>query len=169
MKCEGCRSRNGTELSERLDAVGSTDVPPEPRSEALIVESGMLKCGSSSSEPPFIEVMIFILSVDSTGPVLVDLGPSWSPFVAARFPDFLAADFFSFPFCKASLRASGSSFSSRATLGAIGLSGPKGLGAEYFLGPLGPRLSGLSAVFDALSFESAPSTRCAIEETLSSA
>jgi hypothetical protein len=118
-----------------------------------------------------MEARIFMSSVDSAGTFPVELESSLAPFAAARFPDFLAGDFFGFPFGEASVffDSSSSSFSSRVTFGAMGLSGPRGLGAEYFLGPLGPRLSGLSAVFDALSFASVPSTSCAIDETLSSA
>jgi hypothetical protein len=112
---------------------------------------------------------ISISSVDSVGTLLADLEASLAPFAATRFPDFLAGDFLSFPFGEVAAVFDGSSFSSRVSFGAIGLSGPRDLGAEYFLGPLGPRLSGLSAVFDALSFARAPSTNCAIDETLTSA
>lgn len=112
---------------------------------------------------------IFISSVDSAGTPLADLGSSFNSFVVVRFPNFFPGDFFAFPFGEVPAFAFGSNFSSKVSFGAIGLRGPNDLGAEYFLGPLGPRFSGLSAVFDALSFESVPSTNCAIDETLSSA
>jgi hypothetical protein len=59
-----------------------------------------------------------------------------------------------------------SSSSSLRDLGAIVFKGPRGRGAVYFLGPFGPRLSGLLAPLPALSPVGVDSTSCAIDETL---
>jgi hypothetical protein len=59
-----------------------------------------------------------------------------------------------------------SSRSSLRDLGAMGFNGPKGRGAAYFLGPFGPRFSGLLAPLPVLSPVGVDSTSCAIDETL---
>ena len=59
-----------------------------------------------------------------------------------------------------------SSLSSVRDFGAMGFRGPKVRGAECFLGPFGPRLSGLPALLPVLSRIGVESTNCAIDETL---
>jgi hypothetical protein len=49
-------------------------------------------------------------------------------------------------FCLSVPAMSSSTFS--INFGAIGFSGPSGLGAEYFLGPLGPLFNGLSELLE---------------------
>lgn len=57
-----------------------------------------------------------------------------------------------------------SSSTCSTTFGAIDFNGPKDRGAEYFLGPLGPRFSGLSRPL--LPSPSRDSTAFALDETL---
>ena len=113
--------------------------PPPRRPDPMVLYVGRPKdCDMSSSALEFRSSSVAV-TIDSLE--VVDSRFDCFRFLSDRLLGRLELGFFCL-----SLSAMSSTFS--INFGAIGLSGPRGLGAEYFLGPLGPLFNGLSEFLD---------------------
>lgn len=145
------------------------DDPDVSNVASRVPKSATLKgCGSSRVESP-ARLIASTPRLESADPLTPDRDcvadlSGFCCFFGVR----LGAALRSRDFCVDTEAEDASDFSSAITFGAIGFRGPSGRGAEYFLGPLGPRLSGFSGLF-AIFPSAGVSTKWAIEETLISA
>src|ERR1700685_2223958 len=110
---------------------------PDPMALYVVIPKD---CDISSSALEFRSSSV-VVAIDSLE--VVDSKFDCFLFLSVRLLGRLGLGFFCL-----SLPPAMSSSTFSINFGAIGFSGPRGLGAEYFLGPLGPLFNGLSELLD---------------------